>query len=104
MAGEARELGLDYLGIADHSKSSFQANGLNEERLAEQIDLIADAQREEWRISMSSREARSTFSRTGGSIFPTTCWPARLRRRLGAQRHEPGRGGDDRARHPRDGK
>ncbi|HUB68515.1 MAG TPA: DNA polymerase/3'-5' exonuclease PolX [Candidatus Methylacidiphilales bacterium] len=41
MAGEARELGLDYLGIADHSKSSFQANGLNEERLAEQIQMIA---------------------------------------------------------------
>ena len=42
MAGEAHELGLDYLGIADHSKSSFQANGLNEQRLAEQIDLIAE--------------------------------------------------------------
>jgi DNA polymerase (family 10) len=41
MAGEARELGLDYLGIADHSKSSFQANGLNEERLIEQIGMIA---------------------------------------------------------------
>jgi len=42
MAGEARELGLDYLGIADHSKSSFQANGLDEKRLAEQIKLIRD--------------------------------------------------------------
>jgi DNA polymerase (family 10) len=42
MAGEAHEIGLDYLGIADHSKSSFQANGLNEQRLAEQIELIAD--------------------------------------------------------------
>ena len=41
MAGEARELGLDYLGIADHSKSSIQANGLNEHRLMEQIELIA---------------------------------------------------------------
>jgi DNA polymerase (family 10) len=41
MAAEAQELGLDYLGIADHSKSSIQANGLNEARLAEQIDLIA---------------------------------------------------------------
>jgi len=41
MAGEARELGLDYLGIADHSKSSYQANGLNEERLLEQIEMIA---------------------------------------------------------------
>jgi DNA polymerase (family X) len=42
MAGEARELGLDYLGIADHSKSSFQANGLNEQRLMEQIKLVRD--------------------------------------------------------------
>ena len=41
MAGEARELGLEYLGIADHSKSSFQANGLDENRLAEQIEMIA---------------------------------------------------------------
>lgn len=40
MAEAARELGLQYLGIADHSKSSFQANGLNEERLAEQIEEI----------------------------------------------------------------
>ena len=41
MANEARELGLEYLGIADHSKSSIQANGLDEERLAEQIENIA---------------------------------------------------------------
>jgi DNA polymerase (family 10) len=41
MVGEARELGLEYLGIADHSKSSYQANGLNEERLGEQIELIS---------------------------------------------------------------
>jgi DNA polymerase (family 10) len=42
MAAEAHELGLDYLGIADHSKSSIQANGLNELRLTQQIKLIAD--------------------------------------------------------------
>jgi DNA polymerase (family X) len=42
MAGEAHELGLEYLGIADHSRSSIQANGLDEQRLAEQIKLIAD--------------------------------------------------------------
>lgn len=41
MAEAARELGLQYLGIADHSKSSFQANGLNEQRLAEQIEEIS---------------------------------------------------------------
>lgn len=40
MADEAMELGLQYLGIADHSKSSFQANGLDEIRLLEQIATI----------------------------------------------------------------
>tara|TARA_R110002096_G_scaffold4493_15_gene20901 strand:- start:1192 stop:2931 length:1740 start_codon:yes stop_codon:yes gene_type:complete len=40
MAEAAQELGLQYLGIADHSKSSFQANGLNEERLRAQIAEI----------------------------------------------------------------
>ncbi|MGB0143970.1 MAG: histidinol-phosphatase, partial [Akkermansiaceae bacterium] len=41
MTEAARDLGLQYLGIADHSKSSFQANGLNEERLEKQIEDIA---------------------------------------------------------------
>ena len=41
MAEGARELGLQYLGIADHSKSSIQANGLMEERLLRQINEIA---------------------------------------------------------------
>lgn len=40
MAEEAQELGLQYLGIADHSKSSFQANGLNEARLRAQMKEI----------------------------------------------------------------
>ena len=42
MAEEARELGLDYLGLADHSKASIQANGLNEVRLSQQIELIKE--------------------------------------------------------------
>jgi len=41
MTAAAEALGWDYLGIADHSKASFQANGLNEERLLQQIDEIA---------------------------------------------------------------
>ena len=41
MADEAMELGLQYLGIADHSKASFQANGLDETRLQEQVEMIA---------------------------------------------------------------
>ncbi len=40
MAEAAREHGLQYLGIADHSKASFQANGLNEDRLLKQIEEI----------------------------------------------------------------
>ena len=40
MTRAAEEKGWEYLGIADHSKSSFQANGLNEERLANQIEAI----------------------------------------------------------------
>ena len=40
MTQAAEVLGWDYLGIADHSKSSFQANGLSEERLLKQIETI----------------------------------------------------------------
>jgi DNA polymerase (family 10) len=42
MAEEAIDLGLQYLGIADHSKSSFQANGLDEIRLLEQVARIKE--------------------------------------------------------------
>ncbi len=40
MVAAAQALGLDYLGIADHSKSSVQASGLSEERLAAQVAAI----------------------------------------------------------------
>ncbi|MBX7210089.1 MAG: DNA polymerase/3'-5' exonuclease PolX [Verrucomicrobiaceae bacterium] len=40
MAAAAQELGLQYLGIADHSRSSFQANGLDATRLKKQIKQI----------------------------------------------------------------
>lgn len=40
MTAAAQALGLEYLGIADHSKSSVQARGLTEARLAEQIAAI----------------------------------------------------------------
>jgi len=41
MAAAAQELGLEYLGIADHSKASVQANGLDAPRLEKQIAEIA---------------------------------------------------------------
>jgi len=40
MAEAAIELGIEYLGIADHSKSSFQANGLYADRLLRQVSEI----------------------------------------------------------------
>lgn len=40
MVQAAEKMQWEYIGISDHSKSSFQANGLNEERLFEQIERI----------------------------------------------------------------
>lgn len=42
MAAAAQELGLEYLGIADHSKSSVQAGGLDEKRLLDQAARIRE--------------------------------------------------------------
>lgn len=40
MVEGAMELGMQYLGIADHSKSSVQAHGLDEKRLLAQVEKI----------------------------------------------------------------
>lgn len=40
MAAAAEALGFDYLGLADHSKASYQANGLNDERVLKMVDMI----------------------------------------------------------------
>jgi DNA polymerase (family 10) len=41
MVEAAQKLGLQYLGIAEHSRSSIQAHGLDERKLREQIATIA---------------------------------------------------------------
>jgi len=46
MADAAHELGWQYLGIADHSKSSPQAAGLNAERLLAQVAEIRELNKE----------------------------------------------------------
>jgi DNA polymerase (family 10) len=46
MAAAAQALGLEYLGIADHSRSSVQANGLDETRLRQQITQIRELEAE----------------------------------------------------------
>jgi DNA polymerase (family 10) len=54
MAEAALDLGLQYLGIADHSKSERQANGLDEKRVRQQAEEIkrlnAKFAREDFRI------------------------------------------------------
>ncbi len=45
MAAAARELGLQYLGIADHSRSSIQARGLDVARLRAQTARIRELNR-----------------------------------------------------------
>lgn len=40
MTRAAQDLGWDYFGVADHSKASFQANGLNEARVRGQLEEI----------------------------------------------------------------
>jgi DNA polymerase (family X) len=45
MVDEAMELGLQYLGISDHSKSSFYANGLKEDRLLKQVAAIRELEK-----------------------------------------------------------
>lgn len=40
MAAAAQALGWEYLGLADHSKASYQANGLDEARLLKQVAQI----------------------------------------------------------------
>jgi DNA polymerase (family 10) len=42
VAAHAQELGCDYWGITDHSKSSFQAHGLDAARLREQIKAVRE--------------------------------------------------------------
>lgn len=46
MAEYCKELGYEYLGICDHSKSAFYANGLDEERVKQQHDEIDQLNKE----------------------------------------------------------
>lgn len=63
MAAAAQALGLEYLGIADHSKSSVQARGLTEERLAAQLKEIA-------RLNASGKSRCHVFAGTECDILP----------------------------------
>ena len=63
MTAAAQALGLAYLGIADHSKSSVQARGLDEKRLATQVAEIRE-------LNDSGKFATHVFSGTECDILP----------------------------------
>ncbi|MFA6289235.1 MAG: helix-hairpin-helix domain-containing protein [Opitutaceae bacterium] len=63
MTAAAGALGWEYLGIADHSKSSVQAKGLSEERLAVQVAEIAA-------LNASDRFKTRVFAGTECDILP----------------------------------
>lgn len=63
MTAAAQALGLEYLGIADHSKSSVQARGLSEERLAAQIAGIK-------RLNAAGKFKCHVFTGTECDILP----------------------------------
>ncbi len=63
MTAAAEALGLEYLGIADHSKSSVQARGLDEARLLEQTTAIK-------RLNVSRKFSTHVFTGTECDILP----------------------------------
>jgi DNA polymerase (family 10) len=52
MARETARAGFTYLGITDHSKAASYANGLDEARLREQATAIAEARRNDDRVTI----------------------------------------------------
>ena len=63
-----------YLGIADHSKSSFQANGLDEERLARQVEAIHQLTPAVNSRRMYLPVLKSIFSLAVVLTSMTSCW------------------------------
>ncbi|HUR58130.1 MAG TPA: DNA polymerase/3'-5' exonuclease PolX [Opitutaceae bacterium] len=63
MTAAAAALGWEYLGIADHSKSSVVANGLTEERLLQQVEEIRA-------LNASKRFKTHVFTGTECDILP----------------------------------
>jgi len=63
MTAAAQALGFEYLGIADHSKSSVQARGLDEKRLAAQVEAIG-------KLNASGRFTTHVFAGTECDILP----------------------------------
>lgn len=63
MVHAAQDCGWEYFGVADHSKSSFQARGLDEKRLAAQVEAIRA-------LNVSGRFTTHVFAGSEVDILP----------------------------------
>ena len=63
MTEAAQDLGWEYWGVADHSKASFQANGLSEARVLDQLDRIE-------KLNASKAYTTHVFSGNETDILP----------------------------------
>ena len=71
MCQAADLLGWDYIGIADHSQSSAQANGMKEDRLFNQIEEIKKLNKsKKYRTHTFLPALNATSCRTAHSTFP----------------------------------
>ncbi len=73
----AEKLGWEYIGISDHSKSSFQANGLSEERLMKEVAEMR-------RMNASKKFRTHIFAGVECDILPngTLDFPSRVLEKL----------------------
>ena len=78
MADAAQELGLQYLGIADHSRSSVQARRARRGAASRAGRSDPAAERRARRTSASSPAWNATSCATARSIFPTNCSPSSI--------------------------
>ena len=75
MAAAAQELGLQYLGIADHSRSSIQARGLDAARLRVQVAAIRKLNRDLRKLPALCRRRVRYSPRRLARFSPTRSWP-----------------------------
>ena len=101
MAAAARELGLEYLGIADHSKSSFQANGLDEKRLRAQIARIRELNESFGGSFRLFAGSEVDILKDGSLDFPDELLAELDYGGQRSQRLQPARSRDDQTHHPR---
>ena len=104
MAEAAQALGLQYLGIAEHSRSSIQAHGVDEAKLRAQIATIQKLNKKFEELPSLCRSRMRHSARRFARFSRRSFVRAGLRGRVDPFRFQFERSGHDQAHHSRDGK